>query len=708
MKLLSTVSLATVFMSGTLVFAQAKTTEQFRDWNVEIDANACSASSKVVDKSGTYTIQLKYDRKQKLPLEFFLKVDASGERDFSNGFLVNLKSLSQPKYFLAKLEQEGNSALYWGIPQNTSELLSYVLPGLRLVVNEFGSDLSLNFSLLGISKARKTIMENCNDGNELLDEAFEREFLTAKVKSIDLKKVSTKTVKELRALYFGGYGIYRRIGNFEKEIEELNSRYAQAIKNLADVMGLSKEARDSLQRLRSEIDTLQAAKIDFISRMLQARERLSSAIAQSLNAGEKFESAQSEFAAVKKEHRKLSSAVDYAKGQIADLEQAISANREVLEQVRWEIANVDTQISSLLQENSTSLDNIRQWDSEANTYQRRSDSFNVSAKSDWLLSQNSFVQSANNQLFQIDQQYNRYLEQLRQLRPSLMTLGRVAQEWGCARMGGRGGDRGDRSGGRGGRHQVDDDFDEDGFSDSNVEDCRRLRQHGRGHFQAQRELRNAIFNLEDRREEYLQYQQEARQYSEELASNFKYWLASTASEYRQSADQERQNVKFRGTEITRLSDRRSSLEQQLRANNSDSSLQNQLTQRNQELVRAQTALRNYESSSNYWGLSDRLAKAQEEQTLADQELSGAESNLKKVEAGQAKNKQAIEANQSNTERLLASIADLDEAKLNQDKILQPYFDRLDGTPERAGLKGQLAKWSDVYRKASANFSMWIP
>ncbi len=617
-------------------------------------------------------------------------VDSPTEGVFSSGFVVNLKSSSQPKYFLAKMVQKEQSAKYWGIPQNTAALLAYALPAKSLVINEVGSDLKLSFSLLGITKAREHIMKSCSAGKELLEEDFESEFLTSQVKSLDLTKMTTESVIAMRTLYYGGFGVYLRLLKIKKQIADLNEQSAQVIKGLQGVLKLSEKSKTTLAQLESRRIQLKEERLNLMDQMQRARQEVSVLIAYHVKAMEQAEKANVDLAAIKPGHDILVNRISSAEARVTDIQRSIDQNEDAKANLHQAIVETDNEIASLQSENSQSYDRIHELERQVLYFENRYDRFNVRVEAEGLQNDNSnFRDIYYSYLPSVERQMNVFDNHIEKLRPSLRILRETARDWGCTRRHSRG----------------DDDFNEDdSFGNGSSEDCRRLRLHGRDHFEAHRYVRQAYSDLDYRRNEYIVYLQDARRYIEELASNFKYWLSSRALEFRQSIDQERQNINYRESSISQQQSYRTQLVSQLTSISGDSSLHSLLRQSQIEHENARGSLGDYKRQSDYDAVLAAKNRAASQESAAARALKAQEEKIVRLGQAQGANERADAENQAATEKLLSEIASLEQEKMSLDQILVPYFEQIDGTIAKAGLKAQLAKGLDDYAKASLKYS----
>ena len=207
--------------NGTICYMQAVDSQVFRkeDFLIEI-----------------YHAKNNYDS----PIEVIAKINKN--KNNNKALRFDLKAGSQ----LGFADQTGSREKFWAVPKNLSSLIAQLQSGEDLRGKAFGGgkEIDVLFGADGFAEVYAAFEKHCNNGYALIEDRFEKEFLSVMPNSIDATKLGVDKVTALRAAYFAAFALHRQNLGAEAQLAAVLAKYQTYIDE-------QKSNRDEKQQIQT-------------------------------------------------------------------------------------------------------------------------------------------------------------------------------------------------------------------------------------------------------------------------------------------------------------------------------------------------------------------------------------------------------------------------------------------------------------------------
>lgn len=224
----------------------------------------------------------------------------------------------------------GEVQFFWQAPRATSELMSYLKRRNQFTVKAAaGATGQVTFSLRGSSATLNDMERKCG---LLAEERFEQKFLPAEVQAFDVTLLTPDLTNTLRELLTEGFAAYKSIVLVEKELEQLEARFAALTRELA--------------ALRAEISTLQSEIVTTENRSRAAQAEIDRATQEIPVLRTQITDAQTRLATATQNLNAAQAALQPYVAEHDRLNANVRADRQRLSTARTELANADGRVQS--------------------------------------------------------------------------------------------------------------------------------------------------------------------------------------------------------------------------------------------------------------------------------------------------------------------------------------------------------------------------
>jgi hypothetical protein len=650
------------------------------DWTFSKSGETeCRASTPLVKSNDrTGHLDLIFDPSGARPLEIQMSLqNTGGSPNFPGAYTVVLGSDKLSTYYMAQLavsETESHDAevKYWSIPQNTRDLMAYIIPASEIKMKQ-GSE-TLTFSLIGISKTLERMRTECNAGQKLLDPSFESEFLTSKIKVLNADTLRPSVVSNMRALYWVGYAQKAKLNALTKQQSDLAKQYANLLAQKSNQDKLSQANQAALAKLSSRREDLEQTVAQLAIQLEDTSSQIDSLIADQVTAQRKYDETAAALNTIQPQYENLNSQVELSQIQLQRAEASLQQGRNTIDTLRNEIAVLQQQQRDLEAANGESRRKISEGQAQKARLESEARNLDVSAEVRNALARDGYFQSSLRIFGDIQDEMKRVHQDLSQYRQPLQTLQETAEKWGCLEDQ----NHSDRRSGRRGQDFGDDDDDDRDFSggrNSTSSDCARLRDQARPFLQGRMLLIRDKSYLTELMTAYQSYFENSRRAVEQQVVSYKQGLIDNAAWYARQDIEERNAISGRTNEISIVIQKITS-ERVLLSNvqNVESvSLESLRDQKAADVRSAKVNLSQYVNQTSYDTVNADYSSAKEDLDRINDQLQSAESSRTVVSKRIEKNKKEQDTVNGNIEQLMGEIANQESQSLELQGLLAPYF-----------------------------------
>ncbi len=385
-----------------------------KDWRLfDTGTGLCVAETVATVAGVNHHLEVRVDKTGAKPLEVAIRSEVATSATV--GYKAALNPAKTKVLSFAKLSGSGTDEVFWNVPQNTEELLSYLKREMKFDTQ--GYDVTgavpaslISFSLRGSSASLADLGKRCAAGLAVptaVDSSFEKAFLTAaiagQVAAVDFGRVTPAKADVLRSSLTDARAAFLSSKASQTEIEKLNAKY---LKEINELTGL----RRNLDRLtQQEVTRLEAARAQAQATIAQANQdiqtlkpQIAVKEAELVQANTAYEAAYNQVKPLVPEYNRLSGNIRSNESSLNQVQTHLTSVETRLNQANAELADLQNQSRNLRSRLSGEQSEAQQARSEYDRADRDARGFDAQSELRRRLQSDHRVDSIQRELQDID------------------------------------------------------------------------------------------------------------------------------------------------------------------------------------------------------------------------------------------------------------------------------------------------------------------
>ncbi|MCB0378254.1 MAG: hypothetical protein KDD33_07155 [Bdellovibrionales bacterium] len=400
--------------------AQAEIVYTKKDWSLDITNNICTALTGLKVQGKTYYLMVVVDTDGKLPAQ--VMVYPKTQPAAASGYTFDWQGTN---YQFAKLPDGNNGTNYsgntfWSLPVDTAKIIDYIKRYNTMSVYSIDNNQVYPFSLSGSSLTVGELETRCASNSLFAAQDFEQMFLPGTGKSADINAMTEDIAVELRTILEQAVEEYRAVMVVQKELDDLEARYAQWTAELNDLnTSIAYLENDRLPYLRNEkvgaeqaIDRATKEKADYLNRIDQERIRLDQAQRDYQNALDAIAPYTGQHDDLLRRWRNAQDETRRAENELSNIRWQIDLERRNLAQLQREADSLQNEIQNLEQQRVNTRRELDQAQSDLNN-------FNPQQEIQKRKQNNSQLRQVRQQIQQLNQEIPQQRQRVQQRRQEM-------------------------------------------------------------------------------------------------------------------------------------------------------------------------------------------------------------------------------------------------------------------------------------------------